>query len=167
MEQRPRPAPERGGVVSTDHAVANTCHGENWRHSNEKWGRKPQRGECGGVVGKLQDSHTHTQGPAAPTPIYISILSSKVVTTLTTVRTFRPYAAERSVVRSVANCPSVATTPGLAPPPPRRAVVAPAHRAVIRFRRRAADTSTSSSAAVARPMDVHARRPPNCSREKF
>lgn len=59
-----------------------------------------------------------------PTPLLYIYTSLYRVTTLTTLGTFRPYGAERSVVRRVAECPNVATTPGLPPPPLEGAVVA-------------------------------------------
>ena len=87
-----------------------------WRRSNERWGRKPPRGECGGVSAKPQGLDTHVHLHLLPYLLLLSILSSKVVTTVTTVGTLWPYGAKRSVARSVARSPDVATTSGLPPP---------------------------------------------------
>lgn len=67
-------------------------------------------------------------------PLYYLYIYTSLyrVTTLTTLGTFRPYDVKRSVVKSVAKCPRVVTTPGLPPLTTRRDGGCSGPRVVIR-----------------------------------
>lgn len=118
----PRHAPEGPRVVGC-HAVAELATADIWRRSNERWGRKPLCGASGGVSEKPLDLYIHVHLHLLLYLLLLSILSSIEVTTVATVGTLRPYGAKKSVARSVAKSPNVATTPGLAPTPLGGAVV--------------------------------------------
>lgn len=112
----PRHAPRGAGVVGS-HAVAVLATVDVWRRSNERWWRKPPRGECGGVSERLPHLYSHVHLHLFFFLLLLSILSSIVVTTVTTVGTFWPYDAKRSVARSVARSSSVAPRSGSRPTP--------------------------------------------------
>lgn len=57
----PRPEPRGAWSVLTTPQQP-LCHARFWRRSNERWRRKPERGACGGVVGKLHELYIHIRG---------------------------------------------------------------------------------------------------------
>lgn len=99
-------------MVGSDHAVATTHHAEFLAPFQRKVGGGGPK--VAWVVVCPENSRTIyiRTGPVGPPYYYYYIYTSLYKeTTHTTLGTFRPYGAERSVVGSVADCPGVAPRP--------------------------------------------------------